>query len=65
MSRALVLALATLGAMGFDGTLPARRRSGTPGAFGRRDKPAPQRYFGGRSGRRLTRRLRMQNGHEP
>lgn len=28
-------------------------------------RPRPQRYFGGRSARRLTRRIRLQLGQEP
>lgn len=68
MSRGAVLLAVTLAALGAD--VPMRSHPGRPhpgaGPGGARDRrPRPQRYFGGRAGRKLTRMLRMQAGRNP
>jgi len=57
-------------ALGWLGAEPARERPPRPapgaGPGGGRDRrPRPQRYFGGKAGGKLTRRLRMQEGRNP
>lgn len=57
-------------ALGWLGEERPRAHPGLPhpvaGPGGARDRrPRPQRYFGGRAGRKLTRRLRMQEGRNP
>ena len=64
MSRALTLAAATLAALAPAPRVETRKRpSGAEGAFG--SEMPRMRYFGGKSGRRMARMLRMQEGRRP
>lgn len=68
MNRANVLLAATLAALSPFGdaapepTMPAHRAPWRGPSW---KIPKPRRYFGGRQGRKLTRRLRMQLGKNP
>jgi len=64
VSRGAVLLAATVAALGAS-TASTERAAPRVAGGGRDRRPRPQRYFGGKAGRKLTRRLRMQEGRNP